>query len=567
LRSPQSAACVGTVAPATASATKIGPICRQFIEKVLEYFDFSYAVRSNERARIPDQGPVVIIANHPIGSLDGLALLRLVSEVRSDVKVVANELLMAIEPLHPLLLPVDNMGGQTARQAIRGIERHLRDGGALIIFPAGEVSRLSPAGVRDGRWHPSFLRFAKRAKATILPVYVDGRNSVLFYSLSMLAKPLSTLLLIREMFKQARNHVSIRIGRPVAPDRYLDLIANEKKLIKRFKKQVYQLNRARQKDLFAPGADVIAHPENRQLLRQEMRQCQLLGATRDGKKIYLYEYQADSVIMRELGRLREFTFRAVGEGTGQRRDTDRYDRWYQHILLWDDEDLELVGAYRLARAGAVLDQHGPDGLYSGSLFHFDGPLLDLLPETVELGRSFIQPRYWGLRGLDYLWYGIGAYLRRHPEVRYLMGPVSISNNTPPLVRDLLVCFYRHYFPAGEFAVRGRLPYEARHRDLREFEFGFSGDDYTADFGRLRAALQASGLQVPTLYKQYTESVEPGGARFLEFNVDPDFGHCVDGLILVDLARLRTSHRRRYLGDRLAPRAARAASPEPVAEPA
>ena len=311
-----------------------------FVDQVLEYFDFSYAVRSNERERIPAAGPLLIVANHPIGSLDGLALLRLVSEIRPDVKAVANELLMAIEPLHPLLLPVDAMNGRTARDNIRRIEAHLGGGGALVIFPAGEVSRLSPRGVRDGNWRSGFLRMARRARADIVPVLVDGRNSAFFYSVSMLAKPLSTLLLIREMFRHANNSVAVRIGHAVSPAQYQGAASDDERLAARFRNQVYALAKAQRKPLFPPAAKAIAHPESRQLLRLEMRGAEALGATRDGKRIGLCRHETGSVVLREIGRLREIAFPSLGEGSGERRDVDRFDPHYEHIVLWDDNDLE-----------------------------------------------------------------------------------------------------------------------------------------------------------------------------------------------------------------------------------
>ena len=520
-----------------------------FVDQVLEYFDFSYAVRSNERERIPAAGPLLIVANHPIGSLDGLALLRLVSEIRPDVKAVANELLMAIEPLHPLLLPVDAMNGRTARDNIRRIEAHLGGGGALVICPAGEVSRLSPRGVRDGNWRSGFLRMARRARADIVPVLVDGRNSAFFYSVSMLAKPLSTLLLIREMFRHANNSVAVRIGHAVSPAQYQGAASDDERLAARFRNQVYALSKPQRKPLFPPAAKAIAHPESRQLLRLEMRGAEALGATRDGKHIGLCRHETGSVLLREIGRLREIAFRAVGEGSGERRDMDRFDPHYEHIVLWDDNDLEIVGAYRLAHAGRTIAARGGAGLYTQSLFEFTPAMEAIWPEAVELGRSFVQPRYWGRRGLDYLWYGIGAYLRTRPGTRYLFGPVSISANYPPFARELLVSFYRHYFPAPEPLARARRPFRAPA--LLAPGSGFCGDDYEADFALLRATLQASGLQVPMLFKQYTDAVTAGGAAFLDFGIDPDFGNCVDGLILVDLWRLRESHRARYLEPRMA----------------
>lgn len=518
-----------------------------FVDKALEYFDFSYTVRSDERERIPATGPVVIVANHPIGSLDGLALLRLVSEVRPDVKAVANELLMAIAPLHPLLLPVDALQGRTARDNLRRIEAHLGDGGALVIFPAGEVSRLGARGVRDGAWRSGFLRMARRANADIVPVYVDGRNSAFFYAVSLLARPLSTLLLIREMFRQARNSVGIRIGRAIPPACQRGLDADDTRLAKRFRGEVYALARPQARSLFPPAPEAIAHPENRQLLRRELRATTALGETRDGKRIALCRDARGTAVLREIGRLREIAFRAVGEGSGARRDIDRFDPHYEHIVLWDDHDLEVVGAYRLVHAGHALARHGPGALYTGTLFEF-GPAMDALwPQACELGRSFVQPRYWGRRGLDYLWYGIGAWLGTQPEVRWLFGPVSISNSYPAFARELLVGFYRHYFPPAAPLARARRPCVCA--PLTTLDTGFCGTDREADFARLRAVLQASGLQVPVLLKQYTEAVTEGGAAFLDFSVDPDFGHCIDGLILIDLARLRPAHRARYLGAR------------------
>ena len=177
-----------------------------FVEQVLEYFNISYSTRDVEKERIPSQGRVVIIANHPIGSLDALALIKLVSEVRHDLKVVANQMLMAIEPLHDMLLPVNNMQGGTPKQHLGAIQNHLQSDGAILIFPAGEVSRLRPQGVRDTLWHSGFLRIARQAKSPILPVYIDAKNSPLFYGVSMVYKPLATALLVKEMFKQRKKH-------------------------------------------------------------------------------------------------------------------------------------------------------------------------------------------------------------------------------------------------------------------------------------------------------------------------------------------------------------------------
>ncbi len=515
-----------------------------FVDKVLEYFEFDYATSTLERERIPVTGRVVIIANHPIGSLDGLALLKLVGEVRRDVKVVANELLYSLAPLRPLLLPVDNMGGKTTKQNLRAIEQHLCGDGAVIIFPAGEVSRVSPAGIRDGRWRQGFLRYALKTQSPVLPIHISARNSLFFYALSLLAKPLSTLWLIREMFKQSHRTVRVSIGPAVACADVDALPLSTAGKIRLFKKHVYQLGSRRRHGRGLPGLlpqlQSVAHPENRQQLRAEIRQCERLGSTRDGMEIYCYRYRGDSAVMRELGRLREISFRAVGEGSGRRRDIDQFDSYYDHILLWDDSQLELVGAYRLLRAAAL---EGEQQLYSQTLFDYLPAAKPYLQQGLELGRSFVQPRYWGKQALDYLWQGVGTYLKRHPDIRYLFGPVSLSNELPREARDRLVAFYGAHFAAQEPWATAKRPYQVSEPTL-----AYAGNDYKREFAQLKEELLSLGTAVPTLYKQYTELCEPGGVCFAGFNVDPDFADCIDGLVLVDIEQMKSARRKRYLGE-------------------
>jgi len=511
-----------------------------FIDQVLDYFDFSYTVSNREKERIPPRGRVVIVANHPIGSLDGLALLKLVGEVRRDVKAVANDLLLTLEPMQNLLLPVDAFNGKTGKENLRAIEKHLENDGAIIIFPAGEVSRFSPGGIKDGQWRGGFLRFANKTKSPVLPIHIDAKNSIFFYTLSLLARPLSTLWLIREMFKQSNNCIRLRIGRIIEPLAWKNLPIDDKARVKLFKRHVYELPRNRDKNNFGLLPETIAHPEDRQLLRKEIRQCEVLGQTADAKQIFCYRYTGDSSLMREIGRLREVSFRAVGEGTGKRRDIDAFDSYYDHIVLWDDEALEIVGAYRLLRLSQV--SYCTEALYSSSLFIYNTHAQKYLSQGLELGRSFVQPHYWGKRALDYLWYGIGAYINHHPEIRYLFGPVSISNAYSAEAKDLLIKFYGEHFAPDVFWAQPRNPY-----CFKNDEVFFSDESYLADFTRLKSQLDELGYNVPTLYKQYSELCEVGGVQFVGFNIDAEFSDCIDGLVLVDLEKLKPGKKARYLG--------------------
>ncbi len=515
-----------------------------FVEQVLDYFNFSYSARDNEMARIPASGKVVIIANHPIGSLDGLALIKLISDIRPDVKIIANQLLMSVAALHSLLLPVNNMEGGTERGRLSKISAHLQQEGALVLFPAGEVSRLRPNGVRDGKWHSGFLRFASSAKAPILPIYIDGRNSALFYGASMLYKPLATMLLVQEMFKQQRKSISMRIGEQIPFDSYGQLPLSSKEQLKLFKKHLYRL--AKDKAPLLRTQSTVAHPEPRSALKTDLTSCQLLGTTSDGKQIFLYHHQQSSALMREIGRLRELAFRAVGEGTGNKRDIDKYDSDYHHLILWDPLELELVGSYRLAPSAELIAQAGTSALYSASLFQYNQTMQQYFAEGLELGRSFVQPRYWGKRSLDYLWYGIGAYLKHYPQIRYLFGAVSISNSYPQTARDLLVYFYSLYFAASNSPAQANQPYHLSAEQQQYLQLQFSGNDYSSDFIQLKLLLANMGLTVPTLYKQYSELCQPGGVSYLAFSTDPAFADCVDGLVLVDLQQLKPAKQARYL---------------------
>ncbi len=514
-----------------------------FVEQVLAYFEFTYSVRDTELERIPTTGRCVIVANHPIGSLDGLALIKLVSEVRKDFKVVANQLLMAVEPLHDMLIPVNNMQGGTAKANINRMHGVLQDEGVIIMFPCGEVSRLGPRGVKDGEWHSGFLRLANSMKSPILPIYVNGKNSPLFYSLSMIYKPLSTLFLVKEMFKQRSKNLPMRIGNLIPFESYGGLPINLKEKVRLFRRHLYQL--AKDKKPLFKTQTAIAHPEPKIELKQAISACEHIGTTQDNKQIYLYRHQGSSPVMREIGRLREIAFRAVGEGSGNRRDVDPYDQYYEHLILWDRDDLEIVGAYRLGNIQQILKAE--QSLYTQSLFHYTEHMTPYFENGLELGRSFVQPKYWGKRSLDYLWYGIGAYLNKHPQIRYLIGPVTLSNSMPKVAKDLLVYFYKlHFSGMSANLVSAKMPYHLPQDFSDAAELQITGDDYKSDFIALKNLLANMECQIPTLYKQYSELCEPGGTQFLDFNIDPDFSDCVDGLVLVDIHRIKNKKRQRYL---------------------
>lgn len=511
------------------------------VEAALARLDCRWLVDQVERERIPQHGAVVIAANHPMGAIDALALLSFVGSIRRDVRILANDLLTECLPgLADLLLPLRILGGRPAPESLAAVDAALDAGMAVIVFPAGEVSRLTSAGISDTRWRRGCLRFAERVGADVVPVHLGGRNSSLFYGLSALYKPLGTALLPREMFARAGSRIEIRVGHARSAQALLAQARGLDQALAVVRQSLYAIGRGR--DAHVPGLAPLAHATPVRDMLDEIAKLELLGETPDGKEIRSGRLSSDSALLREIGRLRELTFRAVGEGTGRRLDLDRFDTWYEHIVLWDTVACEVVGAYRVARVATVLAEQGLAGLYTATLFDFDRRLTPLLRQGVELGRSFVAPKHWGSRSLDWLWYGIGAWLRRHPEVRYLFGPVSISAALPQAAREQLVAYYRRHHGCSAELARSRRPFEPAAA-VSEFET-LDGD---AAFRVLKANLDRLGARVPTLYKQYTELCEPGGARFLAFGTDPEFAGAIDGLILVDLTTLKPKKRARYLG--------------------
>jgi putative hemolysin len=508
-----------------------------FVQATLEFLQARYLAEPAEIRRIPASGRLLIVANHPSGALDALALLDAVGQVRRDVKIIANDLLSALEPLSGVLLPIKILGGKPNVDSLRAVEAALEQEQCVIIFPAGEVARLGLRGVTDGRWRRGFLRFARATATPVLPVRIEARNSALFYGASAIFKPVGTALLAREMFARRARRIALRIGHPLQ----LPVDGKPTELLRQVRRELHAIGTKYERP--APvGPEPLIDAIDPALVRAGVEAMESLGQTFDGKQIRVGQLAAGSPLLREIGRLRELTFRAVGEGTGQRLDVDLYDSWYEHIVLWDEAAAKIAGAYRLARGSVLLPERGLAGFYTASLFHYRDDALPRIRQGMELGRSFVAPEYWGSRSIDYLWQGIGAFLLRHPEVRYLFGPVSISAALPADAREQIVAYYARYYGTPEQCAESKQPFVYRAAPP---QFGEDLDAQTA-FRVLKNNLDALGATLPMLYKQYTDLCEPGGARFLAFGVDPAFSNSVDGLIEVDMHCLRPKKRERYL---------------------
>jgi putative hemolysin len=505
------------------------------VDSILSYLNIEVEYRRAERECIPVLGKCLIISNHPLASIAGLALLHLVGQVRSDVKVLADRAEYAHESLNEFVLPL----GRDKKRTPEALA-HLERGGALVVFPARLGRSRTRSPLNEERWSNEFLRIAELTRSPILPIHIQVGNVQWLKQASWLLEGTTQLLFKRRKLSVEPEHLVLRIGQLIAPGAYHDLQLTPKYKAKLLRKQLY-LTPKDKPSLFNTLAPV-AHPEPKNELRSEIAQCDLLGQTSDGKQIYLFQCLGSSVLMREIGRLREYSFRMVGEGSGKRRDIDDFDFQYKHIVLWDQIEADVVGSYRLMHCESYSEV---GSLYTSTLIDYKERAGAVLLRGLELGRSFVQPKYWGSRSLDYLWSGIAAYLRNHPEIRYLLGAVSISNAYSLEARELVVGYYARYYSASEAVVECRRPFTlSAEADARVSEL-FQGLDMKQGFIVLKEQLGLLGHSVPTLYKQYTELCEPGGALFHGFNVDPGFQDCIDGFVVVDLNELRPLKRKRY----------------------
>lgn len=515
-----------------------------FIDEVFEYIDISYTVSAKDKLKIPSEGKLLIVSNHPLGGIDGLILLKLISEVRTDVKIIVNDILMNISNLGDYFIPFDIYSGKTQKSNIERIYQCLNNNEAIIIFPAGEVSRFGVGGIKDGGWRKSVLQIANKFKAPVLPVYIQGRNSLMFYFISLFSKKYSMLLLPRELFNKKNKTFSIKIGHHIPSEAFSNKYHKINSQIKLLKKHVYLIGKGKN-GLYQSEKNVI-HPLPRKSIRQQLEQSKLLGLTTDYKRIYLLDSDSAPHVMKEIARLREITFRKVAEGTGKKMDTDKYDTYYKHIVLWDEKELEIVGSYRIGLGKAIMDMRGTNGFYTSELFNHSDKLKSIMNNSAELGRSFIQSKYWNSLALDYLWQGLGMFLKNNPDVKYLFGGVSLSKTYSDEAKKNIIYFYSKWYGDNTKLSEAKNKFVISTNDIIELRKLYSSDVYEQDLLRLKNVLRLLGYSIPTLYKQYADLCEPDGIKFLDFAIDPEFNNCVDALILVEVDKIKPYKKERYI---------------------
>jgi putative hemolysin len=519
--------------------------------RFLDGLNVKYDFPPDDLRRVPEKGPVVVVANHPFGLVEGAILGAVLARVRSDFKFLANSLLAEVPALHSWLISVDPFGGAAKAnwKSLRASLEWLKRGGVLVTFPAGEVSSLQLPSfeVADPAWNRNVARLIQISGATALPAYFHGANGAGFQIAGLIHPGLRTVLLPRELLNKRGRTIRISIGRPIRADRLK--AGEEATAYLRYRTHLLGARAAKRRWRGLPDMRPRLAPLAGAVDPDRMRaEVEALGQEHkliDSGDYQLYFANAAQVpnILREIGRLREIAFRGVSEGTGRSLDLDRFDDAYQHLWIWNPKTSEVVGAYRLAGTDAV---ESPRGLYTNTLFRFRPGLLEALHPALELGRSFVRPEYQkSYAPLLLLWKGIGHYVARHPRYRVLFGAVSISRDYTRVSRTLMVSYLN--------ARRGSHPLAGLVEPRKRFH-GSRFDGYDAhllgplvekveELSDVIADIEPDGKGVPVLLRQYLNA----GGQILAFNVDPLFSQVLDGLVVVDFLRMSRTLQERYMG--------------------
>ena len=533
------------------------------LENLLSAMRIRLRVDPADQACIPGRSPVVVVANHPYGVLDGVILVALLRHVRADVKILTNLLLAEIPELARHCIFVDPFPGDRSvecnRRAVRQALHWLRGGGVLAVFPAGEVShfQMPVPQIADSRWADTAVRLIRCTEASALPVYFCGNNGMGFQLLGLTHPKLRTAFLLQQMLEQEGKTFEVRIGSAI-PNASVTEIESDHDGTEYLRWRTYLLARRgktgpswpvilRSRFVVRPPAH-IAQPVSPQALEQEVAGLgpdRRLVANGD-LAVYLGSARETPQLLQEAGRLREVTFRQAGEGTGKASDLDRFDDYYWHVLLWNKSKRELVGAYRAGHAAEILASYGISGLYTRTLFRYDERMFEKLGPALELGRSFIRPEYQRQYApLMLLWKGIARVIALHPEIAVLFGAVSISNEYSQASREMIYSFFKSHMRDDDLAglVEPRQPFRPGFLHRWEYQGIWQAIRDLDQLSHPIHDLESDGKGLPILLRQYDKL----GGKLVAFNVDRKFSDVLDGLVIVDLRRTDSAVLDRYMG--------------------
>ena len=527
-----------------------------FLDATLEHYEIDYEIPAEDLKRLPKEGPYITVSNHPLGGMDGIVLMQIMLRHRSDYKIMTNFLLERFEPMKPYIFPVNPFENRKeAKSSLTGFKNamlHLRDGHPFGIFPAGEVStRKEGKIIVDKAWEEAAIKLIRRAEVPVVPIYFHARNSQLFYRLAKINDTFRTAKLPSEVYSQKYRPIKVRIGQPISVDTQNEQPGIEE-LGELLRRKTYILANAYEKErLIDQLPTTLKLPKQPRKIAKAIRKELIEGeitklVEKDRRMVQSKNYEvflapASEIpfTLQEIGRQREITFREIGEGTNNSIDIDKFDAYYHHMFLWDKEAKVIAGAYRMGLGSEIFKKYGIDGFYLQDLFRFEPELFGMMRQSIEMGRAYIMKEYQlKPMPLFLLWKGIVHTTLRHPEHKYLIGGVSISNQFSKFSKSLMIEFMKsHYWdPYVAQYVRPKKEFKVKLKDAdKEFVF----DETQADlnkFDRMIDEVEPGNLRLPVLIKKYIKQ----NAKVVAFNVDPLFNNAVDGLMYIKIADLPES---------------------------
>ncbi len=528
----------------------------QFIDSILKAFEIDFEIPEEDLKRIPKNGPFITISNHPLGGIDGMILMKLLLAKREDYKVIANFLLHRIDPLKPYIMPVnpfeEHKDAQSSLTGIKDAIAHLQEEKPLGIFPAGEVSTYRDHKmIVDRPWEPSAMKLIQKSKVPVIPIYFHARNSTFFYRLASVNDILRTAKLPSEMLSQKKRKIKVRIGNAISPEEQQNLPDLEQ-YTAFLRRKTYMLANTFEKKNFLKGIpknlkktkppQKIVEETNEELMKAEVQTCRVMDKRLLESKnyeVFLAKKEVIPNILQEIGRLREITFREIGEGTNKPIDLDEFDEYYYHMFLWDNDANKIAGAYRMGMGAEIYQKYGINGFYLQDLFRFDQELHEMMSQSIEMGRAFIIKDYqMRPMPLFLLWKGIVHCTLRFPTHKYLIGGVSISNKFSNFSKSLMIEFMKsHYYdPYIAQYVRPKKEFKVKLKDGdKDFVFDATKADLQK-FDKIIDEIEPGSLRLPVLIKKYVKQ----NAKVIAFNVDPLFNDVVDGLMYIKIADLPES---------------------------
>jgi putative hemolysin len=537
-----------------------------FFRRTLEVLGCRYEVSESDLARIPTSGPLMVVANHPFGGLDGIILGDLLRRRRQDVKLMANSLLRGIRFASDHMFFVDPFASSKPAThnvaPLRESMKHLKSGGLLATFPGNKVSHFqwSRREVADAPWVPHIAGIIRRTGASAVPIFIEGGNSPLFNILGMIHPLLRTALLPREFVRRGRSSdpVRVHVG-TLIPSTRLKRFSDDEEMIGFLRVNTYFLGN-RPKNVADARVRTFAEKQKRaepiaKPLPPEKLQADILALPPDAcllrqgdTEVYIATHAQLPHVMQEIGRGREVSFRSAGGGALKALDLVPQDEYYHHLFIWNKKDRIIVGAYRLGLADQIIPRLGHRGLICSSLFEFKPDFVKTLNPGMELGRSYILPEYQkNYSSLLLLWAGILTFIARNPKYNIIFGSVGLTQGATyaPASRTLIVNFMREQHGNAGLSVQiePEVPFKGVSLSgLTSREISSLVHDIE-DVSTLVTGLETDGRGVPILFKHYVRM----NAKLLDFGVWTSHGDAVVGFMIADLTTADPKFLRRYMG--------------------